>query len=168
MNAVRLHKQGGAESLLCDDAPIPWVNEDQVLIRVDATAITRTAFDWYPTFHTPNGGARPFPIILGHEFSGVIEAIGAACEGLQIRETVYGMSDWFIDDAQAEYCLTIPANVVLDTVGGNTRERSWGVLRKSGPLVTIAADAEGVKEQRVHEAFFIVEPNRNQLMDFCV
>lgn len=56
-------------------------------------------------------------------------------------------------------------DVVLDTIGGDTRDRSWGVLRKGGRLVTIAADAEGVKEQRVREAFFIVEPNRNQLMN---
>jgi NADPH:quinone reductase-like Zn-dependent oxidoreductase len=56
-------------------------------------------------------------------------------------------------------------DVVLDTVGGDTRDRSWGVLRKGGRLVTIAADAEGLKEQRVRDAFFIVEPNRNQLMD---
>jgi len=55
--------------------------------------------------------------------------------------------------------------VVLDTVGGDTRDRSWGVLRKGGRLVTIAADAEGLKEQRVREAFFIVEPNRNQLLE---
>jgi NADPH:quinone reductase-like Zn-dependent oxidoreductase len=56
-------------------------------------------------------------------------------------------------------------DVVLDTIGGDTRNRSWGVLRKGGRLVTIAADAEGSKEQRVHEAYFIVEPNRNQLVD---
>jgi NADPH:quinone reductase-like Zn-dependent oxidoreductase len=56
-------------------------------------------------------------------------------------------------------------DVVLDTVGGDTRDRSWGVLRKGGRLVTIAADAEGFKEQRVRDAFFIVEPNRDQLMD---
>lgn len=58
-------------------------------------------------------------------------------------------------------------DVVLDTVGGNTRDRSWGVLRTGGRLVTIAADAEGVKEQRVREAFFIVEPNRNQLVNIA-
>ena len=56
-------------------------------------------------------------------------------------------------------------DVVLDTVGGETRDRSWGVLRKGGQLVTIAADAEGMKEQRVRDAFFIVEPNRMQLIE---
>jgi NADPH:quinone reductase-like Zn-dependent oxidoreductase len=56
------------------------------------------------------------------------------------------------------------ADVVLDTVGGETRDRSWDVLKKGGHLVTIAADAEGSKEQQVRDAFFIVEPNRDQLM----
>ena len=237
-----------------------------MLVRVYATAITPTEFDWYPTFHTPEGGMRPFPIILGHEFSGVVLSFGSGCLGIQVGDPIYGLNDWFMDGAQAEYCLTVPANiapkpvtlehthtaavpisaltawqalidrahlsagrrvlihgaaggvgsfavqlarhqsahviatasaantdfvkalgadevidyritpfetvvgdvdVVLDTVGGNTRDRSWGVLKKGGCLVTIAADAEGSKEQRVRDAFFIVEPNRHQLVNIA-
>ncbi len=54
-------------------------------------------------------------------------------------------------------------DVVFDTVGGETLVRSWGVLRPGGTMVTIAADAEHTSEQRVKDAFFIVEPNREQL-----
>ena len=54
-------------------------------------------------------------------------------------------------------------DVVFDTVGGDTLARSWGVLRLGGRMVTTAADAEQTSEQRVKEAFFIVEPNREQL-----
>jgi NADPH:quinone reductase-like Zn-dependent oxidoreductase len=54
-------------------------------------------------------------------------------------------------------------DVVFDTVGGDTLARSWGVLRLGGTMVTIAADAEHTREQRVKDAFFIVEPNREQL-----
>jgi NADPH:quinone reductase-like Zn-dependent oxidoreductase len=54
-------------------------------------------------------------------------------------------------------------DVVFDTVGGDTLARSWGVLRPGGRMVTIAADAEHTREQRVKDAFFIVEPNREQL-----
>jgi NADPH:quinone reductase-like Zn-dependent oxidoreductase len=181
-----------------------------------------------------------------------------------VGDRIYGLSDWFIDGAQAEYCLTVPANiapkpvtldhtqaatvpisaltawqalinrarllagervlihgaaggvgsfavqlarhlkahviatasaenidfvkalgadevidyqatpfetvvgdvdVVFDPIGGHTRDRSWGVLKQGGRLITIAADAEGLKEQRVRDAYFIVEPNRNQLME---
>ena len=266
MKAIRLHHIGGPKALLYEDAPKLIPKEHQVLVRVYATAITPTEFDWYPTFHTPEGGMRPFPIILGHEFSGVVESVGSGCLGIQVGDPIYGLNDWFMDGAQAEYCLTVPANiapkpvtlehthtaavpisaltawqalidrahlsagqrvlihggaggvgsfavqlarhqsahviatassantdfvkalgadevidyritpfetvvgdvdVVLDTVGGNTRDRSWGVLRKGGCLVTIAADAEGSKEQRVRDAFFIVEPNRHQLVNIA-
>jgi NADPH:quinone reductase-like Zn-dependent oxidoreductase len=54
-------------------------------------------------------------------------------------------------------------DVVFDTVGGDTLARSWGVLRRGGMMVTTAADAEQTREQRVKDAFFIVEPNREQL-----
>lgn len=263
MRAIRLHKNGGPESLVYEDVPNPTLKDDQVLIHVQAAAVTPTEFAWHPTFHTPAGGPRQFPIILGHEFSGVVAGIGPAGADLQIGDSVYGMNDWFIDGAQAEYCLTVAASVapkpmtvdhaqaavvpisaltvwqalvqrvqlsegqrilihggaggvgsfavqlarhqsahviatasagnidfvkslgadevidytktqfetvvgdmdvVLDTVGGETRDRSWGVLKKNGRLVTVAADAEGVKEQRIRDAFFIVESNRNQLM----
>lgn len=258
-----MHQVGGTESLLYEDAPKPSPKDNQVLVQVYATAITPTEFAWYPTFHTPEGGTRPFPIILGHEFSGFVDAIGPACTGVQVGDPVYGLSDWFINGAQADYCLTVPANiapkptsldhtqaaavpisaltawqalidrahlsegqrvlvhgaaggvgsfavqlarhkgahviatasaanadfvtalgadevidyrttpfetvvrdvdVVLDTVGGDTRDRSWGILRKAGQLVTIAADAERLTQPRVRNAFFIVEPNRVQLI----
>ncbi len=266
MKAIRLHQVGGPESLRCEDAPKPTPKDNQVLVRVHATAITPTEFSWFPTFHTPEGSPRPFPIILGHEFSGVVEAIGTACVGVQVGDPVYGLSDWFIDGSQADYCLTVPANiapkpgtlnhaqaaavpisaltawqalieraqlsqgqrvlvhgaaggvgsfavqvachkkahviatassanadfvtalgadevidyrttpfetvvrdvdVVFDTVGGDTRDRSWGILSKGGRLVTIAADAERFSQPRVRDAFFIVEPNQVQLIEIA-
>jgi len=39
------------------------------------------------------------------------------------------------------------------------------VLKKGGCLVTIAADAERFSDPRVRDAFFIVEPNRVQLIE---
>jgi NADPH:quinone reductase-like Zn-dependent oxidoreductase len=56
-------------------------------------------------------------------------------------------------------------DVVFDTVGGDTLDRSWGVLKPSGRMVTIASDAEGATDARVKEAFFIVEPNQKQLSE---
>ena len=264
MRAIRLHGGGGSESLICEDTPIPEPRDGQVLIRVHAAAVTPTEFAWYPTFHTPEGNARPFPIILGHEFSGVVAAMGGSNRDARVGDSVYGLNDWFMDGAQAEYCLVAAASVapkpatvdhtlaaavpisaltawqalvdraqlsegqrilihggaggvgsvavqlarhkkahvivtasaanmdfmkglgadevidyrttpfetvvrdvdvVLDTVGGETRDRSWRVLRKGGQLVTIAADAEGINQQRVRDAFFIVEPNREQLIE---
>jgi NADPH:quinone reductase-like Zn-dependent oxidoreductase len=105
LKAIRLHAPGGPETLVYEDAPDPHPREGEILIRVYATAITPTEFAWEPTWHTSTGAARPFPIILGHEFSGVIAAIGAGVTDFSSGEAVYGLNDWFGDGAQAEYCL---------------------------------------------------------------
>jgi len=54
-------------------------------------------------------------------------------------------------------------DVVFDGVGSETLDRSWAVLKPGGRMVTIAANSEGAKNQRVKDAFFIVEPNQQQL-----
>jgi NADPH:quinone reductase-like Zn-dependent oxidoreductase len=56
-------------------------------------------------------------------------------------------------------------HVVFDAVGGDTLRRSWDVLKQNGRLVTIAADAERPADERTKQAFFIVEPNRQQLLE---
>ncbi len=55
-------------------------------------------------------------------------------------------------------------DVVFDSVGGDTLERSWGVLAPGGRMVTIAVDSETATDERVKGAFFIVEPSHDQLV----
>ena len=56
-------------------------------------------------------------------------------------------------------------DVVLDTIGGETRRRSWRVLRKGGVLVTLVSPIPtGEAEQNgMRGIFFIVSGNRRQL-----
>jgi NADPH:quinone reductase-like Zn-dependent oxidoreductase len=56
-------------------------------------------------------------------------------------------------------------DVVLDTIGGETRERSWRVLRKGGVLVTLvsAIPADVAEQHSVRGVFFVVSGNRKQL-----
>jgi Zinc-binding dehydrogenase len=58
-------------------------------------------------------------------------------------------------------------DVVFDTVGADTLERSWGVLRPGGRMITIASDSAGTTKQRVKDAFFIVEPNQKRLIEIA-
>jgi NADPH:quinone reductase-like Zn-dependent oxidoreductase len=53
---------------------------------------------------------------------------------------------------------TQKVDVVFDGVGGETLDRSWAMLKPGGRLVTIVDD-------RNKDAFFIVEPNQQQLID---
>ncbi|MCV7099407.1 zinc-binding dehydrogenase, partial [Mycobacterium palustre] len=58
-----------------------------------------------------------------------------------------------------------PYDVVIDTVGGETLKRSFGVLRRGGRLITLSAPPPEGKadEYGVSATFFIVTPNRDQL-----
>ena len=73
-------------------------------------------------------------------------------------------ADQVIDHREQRFeDLTQGVDVIFDTVGGDTLGRSWRILGPNGRLVTIAASSEQARNQRVQEAFFIVEPSRAQL-----
>jgi NADPH:quinone reductase-like Zn-dependent oxidoreductase len=58
-------------------------------------------------------------------------------------------------------------DLVLDTVGGETLQRSWQVIKPGGALVSIVSPqppAAVKKEQDVRFVYFIVEPNRDELI----
>ena len=264
MKAVRLHKSVGPEAFVYEDAAQPRPGAGEVLVQVYATAVTPTEFIWYPTANTKTGEPRPLPIIMGHEFSGVVAGLGPDVTGISEGAEVYGMNDWFGDGAEAEYCIArardiadkprsidhvqasvVPisaltawqglferanlgagqrvlihgaagavgvfavqlarhrgafvigtcaahnidfvqelgadeiidykatpfdeavkdVDVVFDTVGGDTLRRSWNVLKQDGKLITIAAHSEGATDSDTKDAFFIVEPSREQLIE---
>ncbi|MGE5204634.1 MAG: NADP-dependent oxidoreductase [Chlamydiota bacterium] len=56
-------------------------------------------------------------------------------------------------------------DVVFDAIGGETRTRSWPVLRPGGTLVTLPGPIpeEETKRHEARGVFFIVEPSRSQL-----
>jgi NADPH:quinone reductase-like Zn-dependent oxidoreductase len=56
-------------------------------------------------------------------------------------------------------------DMVLDTVGGDTLERSWEIVRKGGVLVTVAGDAPEEKAAKygVRGVSMLVHPSRDQL-----
>src|SRR5215471_13752848 len=58
-------------------------------------------------------------------------------------------------------------DVVLDTIGGETQQRSWSVLRGGGILISIVSPvaADKATSLGLRGAFFIVEPNRTQLIE---
>lgn len=58
-------------------------------------------------------------------------------------------------------------DVVFDCVGGETLRRSWSVLKPGGRMVAIAADSEAQDDPRIKDAFFIVEPNQQQLIQIA-
>lgn len=260
MKAIYLQQKAGAESLESGELPRPTPKAGEVLIKVFATAVTPTELDWMPTFSQPSGEPRSFPIVLSHEFSGAVEALGPNVNGIKTGDEIYGLNDWFTNGAQAEYCVASPGtfapkpkslsraesavvpisvltawqglfekgklernerilihgaaggvgtfavqlarwrgahvtatasagniefvralgadkvidyratrfedvicdvDLVFDCVGGETLERSWGVLKKTGKLVTVASDIGS--DKRSQDAFMLVRSDGPQL-----
>jgi NADPH:quinone reductase-like Zn-dependent oxidoreductase len=75
-------------------------------------------------------------------------------------------ADRFVDVTAEEFDRVLSGlDVVLDTVGGTTLERSYGVLKPGGRLVTLGAppDHALAAAQDVHAMFFVVRPDRVEL-----
>ena len=110
MQALRYNDSSAAPTLLVDWVPLPTPGPGELLVRVHAAGVTPTELRWYPTTHNLNGSTRT-GAIPGHEFSGVIAAVGADVDPVRVGQEVFGMNDWFADGATTEYCLTTPAMV---------------------------------------------------------
>lgn len=82
MKAIRLEAIG---KLFCRDVEMPVPGPDELLVRVEASGICGT--DRH-LFH----GEFPCkpPVTLGHEFSGIIEAMGSAVSGFALGQRVTG------------------------------------------------------------------------------
>ena len=267
MKAVRIHSYGGPEVLKYEDAPRPELGTTDLLIRVYAAGIN--PIDWKIRMGRYKD-RRPysFPLILGWDVSGVVEATGTGVGTFKKGDEVYSRPDIARNGAYAEYIavkeadaafkprwidhvhaaaiplaactawqvlfdaaglsagqkILIPGaagsvgsfavqlakwkgayvigtasgrnqsflrelgvdmaidyektrfeevvrdvDVVFDTIGGDTQERSWQVLKKGGILVSIAAptSAEKAAAHGVRQAFVFMQPNASQLAEIA-
>ena len=112
------HESNAAEQLKagagadCGRAASPEPGEGELLIRVHAAGVTPTELGWYPTNYAKDGSPRK-GAVPGHEFSGVVAALGKNANGFQEGQEVYGMNDWFADGATAEFCVTQAQSIAL-------------------------------------------------------
>lgn len=115
--------------------------------------------------HGAAGGVGVFAVQLAHDRGAHVIATASAPN----RDFVLQLgADQFIDyKSQRFEDIARGIDVVFDGVGGETFDRSLAVLKPDGRIVTIAAsaEAEAAKDERVKNAFFIVEPNQTQLIE---
>jgi NADPH:quinone reductase-like Zn-dependent oxidoreductase len=112
MKAVRLYARGGPEQLVYEDAPEPVLGPQDALVRVFATAITRTELTWDQTYQNADGSPR-IPTIPGHEVSGVVEQLPPGIPGIAASDAVYALTDFPRDGAAAEYVAVRAADLAL-------------------------------------------------------
>ena len=93
MKAVVIDQFGGIETLKTREIPVPEVDADEVLVRVEAAGVGV----WDP-FEREGGFAKEFnvkptfPVVLGSDGAGIVEAVGSHVRGLNQGDRVYGIS----------------------------------------------------------------------------
>ncbi|HMC68663.1 MAG TPA: NADP-dependent oxidoreductase [Mycobacteriales bacterium] len=121
---------------------------------------------------------QPGEAVLVHGGAGGVGALTvqlAAIRGAEVTATVRSDAGELLRGFGAKRVIDVRTepfdgtgdayDVVIDTVGGETLDRSFGVLRRGGRLVTLSAPppAGKAEEYGIAATFFIVEPNRDQL-----
>lgn len=92
--------------------PVPEPQAGEILVQVIAAGVTPTEKLWYPTTHNADGTPRS-KAIPGHEFSGIVSAVGEGVTDYRPGDRVFGMNDWFAEGATAEFCIAKPADIAL-------------------------------------------------------
>jgi NADPH:quinone reductase-like Zn-dependent oxidoreductase len=115
MKAVRIHKYGGPEVLIFEDAPRPAPGPGELLIRVCAAGVNPV--DWkIRAGYLKDIRPYTFPLILGWDLSGVVEATGPGVGKFKQGDDVYSRPDSSRDGAYAEYIAVKEAEVAFKPV----------------------------------------------------
>lgn len=98
MNAMRIEEFGGPEKLLPANVPIPVPGPCELLIKVAYCGVCRHDL-------LTRSGAFPraqLPVILGHQVSGTVAALGTGSRGFEIGDRVLTMI--FVGCGECENC----------------------------------------------------------------
>jgi NADPH:quinone reductase-like Zn-dependent oxidoreductase len=123
MKAVRQHEFGGPDVLRYEDAPVPDVRAGEVRVRVHAVGLNPP--DWYlrDGYKMLPPEWRPqvqFPLILGTDISGVVDAVADDVRDFSVGDNVYAMVRFPSagnSKAYAEYVSVPAAEVALKPAG---------------------------------------------------
>lgn len=91
MKRVQYHHYGGPEELRLDEVSRPNAGKDQILVKVKAASVN--PMDWKIRRGEMKmlTGFR-FPRGLGHDFAGVVEAVGSGAARFKIGDEVFGVT----------------------------------------------------------------------------
>lgn len=102
MKAVRIHAYGGQEVLTLEEAPMPQLGNTDVLVRVVASSVNPV--DWkVRAGYTKAVLPYSFPVILGWDVSGIVDAVGKDVTQFNIGDAVYSRPNILRDGTYAEF-----------------------------------------------------------------
>src|SRR5438093_8480461 len=127
MRAVVHDRYGPPEVLRVAEVEPPVPKDDEVLVRVHASTVTRGDTELrtveYPFARLFTGIRRPKRTIAGSEFAGRVEDVGAAVTGFRVSDDVFGIEG----GANAEYVTVRETGVIAPKPGGLMYEEAAAV-----------------------------------------
>ncbi len=139
MKAIRVHEYGSFEQLRYEEAEIPSIQDDQILVRVCAASVNHLDL-LKVSGRQKNDMPLEFPWIPGHDFAGVAEKTGAAVTHIKEGDKVYGncMGGSFAEYLAAPAKTTVKMPEFLSFTEATTvphvGETAWQALYKYGML----------------------------------
>jgi NADPH:quinone reductase-like Zn-dependent oxidoreductase len=153
-------------------APLPADVDDIVAAALPISGLTawqglfdhgRLAAGQTVLIHGATGGVGSIAVQLARDVGARVIATGRAAH----RETALGLGANAFVDLQADSLDDVgEVDVVLDVIGGEIGDRSAGLVRAGGTLVTITAPPK-VRPRDGRAIFFVVEPDRARLADLA-
>jgi NADPH2:quinone reductase len=83
--AIRFHQIGGPEVLSIDEIEVPQLKDDEVLLRMEALAISRADMLWREGVCAED---PIFPARIGYEAAGVVESVGRKVQTIRPGDRV--------------------------------------------------------------------------------
>ncbi|KLO47202.1 alcohol dehydrogenase [Mycobacterium nebraskense] len=175
---IRFDRDGAAADFVCvpaaDLAGKPSTASHTVAAALPLAGLTA----WQAL--VDHAGVRAGEAVLVHGGAGGVGALTvqlAAMLGARVTATVRSDAGELVRGYGAVRVIDVRTqafddgvyDVVIDTVGGETLDWSFPVLRRGGRLVTLSAPPPAGKadEYGVTATFFIVVPNRDQLVELA-
>jgi len=181
MKAVLMSGLGGIEFLHIGEHPDPGMKEDELLVRVKATALNRADLLQRRGKHPPPKGV---PDILGLEMAGEVAAVGESCEGWAPGDRVCALlpGGGYAELAAipAGVAMRIPENLTFEEGAAipevflTAYQNLFNVARLApGEMVLFHAGGSGVGTaavQLIREAgaFSLVTAGSKEKIDLCL
>ncbi|HZA35550.1 MAG TPA: NADP-dependent oxidoreductase [Vicinamibacterales bacterium] len=104
MQAIRVHRFGGIDSLVAEDVPRPTPRDGEVLLRVKAAGVG----PWDAWIRSGRSVIhQPLPLILGSDVAGVVEDVGPGVSHFRAGDAVFGATNEQFTGAYAEYAVAV-------------------------------------------------------------
>jgi len=121
MKAIRAMEAGGPEVLRFEDVPTPEPKEGEALVRLEAVGV-----NFIDVYFRSGQYKAPYPMTLGAEGAGTVEAVGPGTEGVRPGDRVASIN---FSGSCAEYAIAREDRLVAVPEGVTTRQAGASLLQ---------------------------------------